>query len=468
MPPLLLAAFLTAAAPPGAPAPKAARPNVIVIVTDDQDARSLDVMPSVRTLLGAQGVTFENAFVSESLCCPSRASLLTGLYAHNHGVKANEPPLGGFPRFLAGGHESSTLATWLRAAGYRTALLGKYLNGYPAPGDASHVPPGWDEWQAVFSERGSDNYFDYSINENGKVVTYGHRPEDYSTDVLAQRVVSLLHKPSFTERPFFILLTPSAPHSSATPAPRHEELFVGLEMPRRPSFDEQDVSDKPTYVKDQERISKRELEQVERRYRRRLRTLVAVDEMVENIVSALAAEGRLESTFLFFTSDNGWFDGEHRFVRGKGAPYDESLRVPLIVRGPGVPKGARRDHLVVNVDLAPTIAAMAGARPRGPLDGRSLVPLLGSKPPRTSSWRRDFLVEYWPFDPGEGVPGFVGLRSAERLYVEYATGERELYDLRKDPFQLENAYAKAEAVLRRRLAERLARLKDCRGSACRE
>jgi arylsulfatase A-like enzyme len=463
---LLLSALLLGAAPARPPSPAPERPNIVLIVTDDQDTRSLDAMPAVRARIGQEGIAFENAFVSESLCCPSRATLLTGLYAHNHGVRSNVPPAGGFPAFRS--REPSTLATWLQKAGYRTALLGKYLNGYPAPGEERHVPPGWDEWQAVFSSRGSDNYFDYTINENGTLVEYGHAAADYSTDVLAERAVRLLERPAFGDGPFFMLVTPTAPHSSATAAPRHEGLFVGLEMPRGPSFDEEDVSDKPAYVKGQERVGKRELEQLERRFRRRRRTLVAVDEMVERIVSTLEARGLLQRTFVLFTSDNGWFDGEHRFVRGKAAPYDESTRVPLLVRGPGVPRGARREHLVVNVDLAPTLADMAGARPGGDVDGRSLLPLLTSSPPPASSWRQDLLLEYWPLDPEEGIPGFVGLRSARRLYVEYATGEKELYDLPEDPFQLDNVYGKTDKALREQLAQRLARLKDCRGAPCRD
>jgi N-acetylglucosamine-6-sulfatase len=463
---LALALLLGAVADPVRRArPGPGRPNIILVLTDDQDVDSLDAMPRVRRLLTSQGVSFSNSFVSVSLCCPSRASLLTGRYAHNHGVRSNKPPLGGFTGFVAGGHEASGLATWLHAAGYRTALVGKYLNGYPAADERGHVPPGWDEWQALFSERGSDNYFDYSINANGRIVAHGHQAQDYATDVLAEAALAILRKPSFRE-PFFLLLAPSAPHASSTPAPRHEGLFVGLEMPRGPSFDEEDVSDKPAYVRDEPRIGAREREQIERRYRRRRRTLVAVDEMLERVLAALQADGRLERSFVFYTSDNGWFDGEHRFARGKAAPYDESIRVPLIVRGPGVPPGVARDQLVVNVDLAATLVEIAAARPPGALEGRSLLPLLGVHPP--AAWRRELPLEYWSVDPEEGVPGFAGLRSERQLYVEYETGERELYDTVADPFQLRNVFATADADLRRRLATRLADLRGCRGAACRD
>lgn len=461
-----LALLQATPAPRPSPAPAPGRPNLLVVLTDDQDARSLDVMPRVRRLLADEGVSFGRSFVTTSLCSPSRASLLTGRYAHNHGVRSNLAPLGGFPGFLAGGHEGSNLATWLRAAGYRTALVGKYLNGYPLPEAPTHVPPGWDAWLATFSPRGSDTYFDYSINENGRIVSYGRGAADYSTDVLAARAVELLREPAFREAPFFLLLATAAPHASATSAPRHEGLFVGLEMPKGPAFDEQDVSDKPAYVKDQARLGKREVEQVERRYRQRRRSLVAVDELVGGLLSALQADGRLERTLVVFTSDNGWFDGEHRFTRGKAAPYEESIRVPLILRGPGVARGETRDQLVANVDLAPTLLELAGARAPGGLDGRSLVPLLRPAAAPPAAWRSDVLLEYWAQDPGETVPSFAGLRSADRTYVEYATGERELYELGVDPFQLRNVYPRADPALRRRLAGRLAALKACRGAAC--
>jgi N-acetylglucosamine-6-sulfatase len=461
---LLLGGIGCARARPAAipPAPPAVRPNIVLIVTDDMAAADLDHMPRVRSLIADRGLSFTRAFVTDSVCTPSRASIFTGRYAHNHGALDNVPPLGGFKKFREDGREAVTFALWLQAAGYRTALVGKYLNGYPGP-DRRYVPPGWDEWFGLFFP---EPYYDYLANHGGRLERHGEEPEDYQTDVLAARAADFVARPPAGERrPFLLYLAPHAPHQPDRPAPRHDTAFAGLRAPRPPSFDEEDVSAKPGWVRAQPRLSPEVVERIDDLYRRRLQTLLAVDEMVERLVQALAARGELDSTYLWLTSDNGFQLGAHRLDHGKGDAYEESIRVPLVVRGPGVPPGERTEP-VLNIDLAPTLAELAGTPAAAGVDGRSLVPLLhGRTPP--GRWRTDFLVEHWTADEG-GIPPYAALRSDDSLYVEYPEGERELYDLRRDPFEMHNAYATATAARRDRLARRLAALKACAGSACRD
>jgi N-acetylglucosamine-6-sulfatase len=460
-----LVALGCAGTPREAPSTSARRPSIVLIVADDLDARSVEHMPRLGALVAAAGVRFENNFATVPLCAPSRASLLTGRYAHNHGVRHNGGVGGGFAEFSRRGAEAATLATWLKAAGYRTALLGKYLNGYPG-GDPSHVPPGWNEWRGVYSDQGSNTYFNYSISENGRAATRGASAEDYETDVLAAETAALIARWSAEREPFFLLVTPPAPHLPAVPAPRHARTHEGVRAPRVPSFDEQDVSDKPAWVRQAGPLRRRQATALDGQYRKRLQSLLALDELVERVVGALSDAGRLHDSYVFFTSDNGYFLGEHRIAQGKAGPYEESVRVPLLVRGPALPAGTRLRHLVANIDLAPTLAEIAGAKVPASLDGRSFVPLLATEPPDIEAWRRELLLELW--SEGEAaVPEYQALRTQERVYIEYATGERELYDLDADPFQLDNRYGGASAEVVAPLAARLASLRACAGRSCR-
>ncbi len=366
------------------------RPNVILILTDDLDAASISHMPNLESLLAEKGTTFENAFVTDPLCCPSRATILRGQYAHNHDILSNEPPHGGFEKFRSLGRQNSTMATWVDGVGYRTIFVGKYMNGY----EGTYVPPGWDEWYAV-----SGNYLSTDLNENGTINHYDPA-QDYLTDVLADRAVDYVGRPgggapSFFKphRPFFMWLGTTAPHAPADPAPRHADDLAGVSMPRPPSFDESDVSDKPAWISDNPSLSAEQAARAEGLYRNRLRSMLAVDEMIGRLVRALREGGELDNTYLVFTSDNGFHLGQHRLAAGKWTAYEEDIRVPLIVRGPGVPEGRTLEHLVLNNDLAPTFADLAGAESPSFVDGRSLVPLLSGPPPPQEDWRRAFLVE---------------------------------------------------------------------------
>jgi arylsulfatase A-like enzyme len=434
-------------APGGGPgaggAVASARPSLILIVTDDQRSDTLSFMPIAQRELVARGTTFTNAFVTTPLCCPSRASILRGQYAHNTGVLTNGPARGRRSRY-PGGAESfptqSTLATWLRAAGYRTGLFGKYLNGYMTR--TREVPPGWDEWQ-VFGGA----YFDYALNENGALRRYGQAPEDYSTDVIARQVVRFIEEAG--AGPLFVYFAPFAPHAPATPHPRDASAFRDLPPWRPPSYDEEDVGDKPAWVRRLPPLTPQGEAGGDEFRRNQLRALQAVDRAIGLIVEALRRTGRLESSLLVYTSDNGLSWGEHRYLARKGCPYEECLRVPFVVRGPGVPAGGADDRFVLNIDIAPTFVDLAAAVADLPADGRSLVPLwrAGDVP-----WRPAFLAEHW----GPPILTWAAIRTDRWIYVEYENGDRELYDLRADAAQLANlaalpALAATVAQLRARL-----------------
>lgn len=445
------------------------RPNIVFILTDDEDTALHAFMSKTKALLHDAGTTFDNYFVTYSLCCPSRATTLRGQYPHSTGVRGNTPPLGGFETFRALGRETSTIATWLRADGYRTAMFGKYLNGYqPAAG----VPAGWSEWYV-----GGNAYrgYDYVLNENGKFVSYGSRPEDFLVDVIAHKAANLIRRSAADKTPFFLYVAPFTPHGPATAAPRHEALFENAELPRSPAFDEADASDKPAIIRSRPRLRPRMLTRLEDVYRRRLRSLQSVDDLVDSLVTTLRATGQLERTYIIYASDNGFHLGEHRLLQGKNTAYETDIRVPLVVRGPGVTAGKREHAIVLNNDLAPTFAAMAGVRSPEFVEGRSFLPLLTATP---APWgRAAFMIERRggrdaQEEPGDtdglfGANGFNALRTRDYTYVEYATGERELYDLRHDPFQLDNIATRADTTLVRRLSAWLKALTTCVGAECR-
>jgi N-acetylglucosamine-6-sulfatase len=441
------------------------RPDIIFVLADDLDYASVQKMPELRSVMVEEGVSFENAFTSQSLCCPSRATSFTGLYAHNHQIKGNKPPDGGFEKFRDEGLEEDTIATRLQQAGYRTAFMGKYLNGYPA-GDPTYVPPGWDEWYGKINEQ---DLYNYPINENGEVVSYGSGPEDFFTDVLSGQATDFVSRAAPEDQPFFAYVAPTAPHAPATPAPRHKGTFAGEKAPRTPSFSEEDVSDKPSWLRDHTaQFDDEEISEIDNRYRDRLESMLAVDEMVASLVEELEAVGELENTYIFFTSDNGYLLGEHRAKDQKDRPYEESARVPLYVRGPGITPETQVDELVLNNDLVPTFAELAGADlGEEETDGRSLLPLLRGE---ESRWwprrgRSTILLEGFV---GKGARHYGAVRTNTHKYVEYGNGETELYDLEADPYELDNVYETADPSLIEDLKARLEALRDCQGEGCRE
>jgi N-acetylglucosamine-6-sulfatase len=455
-------------------------PNVLIIETDDQDQASLRVMPNVDALIADRGASFPHSFVNYSLCCPSRSTMLTGQYAHNHGVLDNQPPNGGFDRL----DSTNTLPVWLQRSGYYTGLIGKYLNGYETHRDdpgGPLIPPGYNEWRG--STRTYD-FYGYELNENGTLHQYGSlnadpddpgNPANYSTDVYSDKAVDFIARRAPSSQPFFLWLSYLAPHSggpnpdppnqsacagTAKPAPRHLHAFDGEPLPRPPSFDEADVSDKPAGISSRPSFDADALGDIARFYRCRLASLLAEDEGVAAVINTLAGTGDLDNTLIVFTSDNGFMYGEHRVKSGKFVPYEESIQVPLLIRGPGFPKGRTIRDVVTNVDLVKTIVKATGASPGLRLDGMALQGF-GQNPTRERG--RELMIE---------TDQYSGVRTERYVYVEYfdgdSAGARELYDLDADPYQLQNLAGNAAyGGVQSALARRLAALRGCSGDGCR-
>lgn len=447
----------------------APRRNVVVVETDDQTMTDLASMPHVRALIADHGVSFTNSFVSLSQCCPSRATFLTGEYAHNHGVLTTQPPFGGFPAF----HDRQSLAVWLQRAGYRTALVGKYFNKYGKT-DPTYVPPGWSDWHGL-EGRSVYRYQGFAINDNGRVRTY---PGQYQSDVLQALDQRFVRRSAGSGKPFFLWATFVAPHIGTphdvmAPAKLHEAVplsifdnpFLGIDMPRTPAFNEADVSDKPRDIRRRPLITPVRQQQLRTVWARRQEALMSVDEDVVRLMRTLHATHTLRNTLVIFTSDNGYMVGEHRVLDGKVLPYEPSIRVPLLMRGPGIPSDATRDEPVWNGDLAPTIVAETGAHPAWDMDGESLLPFARDGHRHSD---RAILLEGPPHGNLHGSLEFAGLRTNEHVYVRYHDGEAELYDLRRDPYELRNLAGKpADRQLERHLAHRLDRLRHCSGPECR-
>lgn len=450
-----------------ASAPLAAQPNFIVILTDDMKDTDLPFMPGVNALLAEQGTTFSNGYVVNSFCCPSRVSILRGQYVHNHGVLSNHVSReGGFQTFHNSGGENSTIATWLQTDGYRTALFGKYLNGYPSPDDRTYIPPGWDEWYAFLI---GGNYFNYKMNLNGTLIRYGSEETDYSTDILNELVLDFIDRTTSDPRPFFAYISPHAPHSPALPAPRHEDTYPGVTAPRPPSFNEDDVSDKPLWIREISPFNAAKEAELDNLYRKRLQTLLAVDEMVANIVDKLSAMDLLTNTYILFSSDNGIMLGEHRLANFKGNTHEEAIKIPFLIRGPGIQAGEVLTEKALNIDIAPTLAQLASVTVPDFVDGIALLAADGS--PAGGQITGNFLIEQAIAYPEQGImiPSYSALRTDRALYVEYETSEIELYNLRRDPYQLRSLHnhPRAGSVLPG-LASQLEALRTCTGTGCRD
>jgi len=448
------------------------RPNVVVVMSDDQTVESMRAMSNVNSRLAQFGATFANSFASFPLCCPSRATLLTGQYAHNHGTLGNNPPEGGFAKFNAD-HGGNTLPVWLQRDGYYTAEVGKYLNGYGTAENRTFVPAGWNEWHGAVD--GVQSVYEYGINNNGTVVQHGADPADFKQDVFTATAVDVINRRAPADQPFFLYVNYTAPHSggpnpnpnppgncnnTAKPAPRHATAFNGEPLPQPPSYNEQDVSDKPPDIQARDPITAQERATIARHYRCRLESILSVDEGVSSIVDSLKAQHELGDTLVIFTSDNGFFHGEHRVQNGKSRHYEPSSRVPLVMRGPGVPEGKSVRELAMNVDLAKTILDATGASPGLNQDGRSLLGL-AEHPKRELG--REIVIE---------TNTYSAIRNARFKYVEHTAGVNngavELYDLEADPFELQSQHANpAFAPLRGQLAARLDALRDCAGDGCR-
>jgi arylsulfatase A-like enzyme len=420
-----------------------------------------------------EGETFSNYFVTDSLCCPSRASILTGRFPHDTRVFDNSPPEGGYEDFHQRGEERQTFALALQRAGYRTALMGKYLNGYkPAAtegGRRPYVPPGWNEWDVAGN--GYPEY-GYRMNSDGRVRTYGYSARDYLTDVLARKGLGFIDRSAAARRPFLLEIATFAPHAPFTPAPTDAGAFPGLLAPRTPAFNTVGTEE-PAWLSSFAPLAPAQVDAIDRKFRRRAQAVQAVDRMIGAIEAELKATGTARDTYIVFSSDNGLHMGEHRLEPGKLTAFDTDIRVPLIVTGPGVPAGRVVDAMTENVDLCPSFEQLGGAPVSASADGRSLVALLHGR--RPVNWRKEILVEHHgkvldagdPDLPTRGAgnpPSYEAIRTRDSLYVEYATGEREYYDLRRDPFELDNLAATLPPARLQRLDRALAVIESCHGA----
>jgi arylsulfatase A-like enzyme len=454
-----VAALLATAAPAVA---QQAKPNVIVIETDDQDAASMKVMAKTNRLIGRAGAVFDNNLVSFPLCCPSRATFLTGQYAHNNHITSNSPPTGGYQVF----ENINALPVWLQGAGYYTALVGRYLNNY-GEANPTEIPAGWSEWHAGV-DPSTFSYYNYTLNHQGTLVYYGDRPEDYQTDVWNAIATELIRRRLPKPQPLFMWLTTMAPHDAGplepddppgfpttVPAPRYKGIYRNARLPKPPSFSEADVSDKPPAVRRRRRLRPDDISKIRYAYRQRLETLRAVDDLVAAVVRAIEDSGELQDTLIIYTSDNGYMQGEHRIRAGKLVLYEPSLRVPLLMRGPGVPRGIHVERWSSNVDLSPTILEATGAVAGRVQDGRSLFPLLHDP---TLAWGRELLLD---------TGSYQGVRTDGYVYAEHQSGQKELYNLEKDPYELHNLWkVKSAKPIWNALAGQLERLRECTGPSC--
>jgi len=508
------------------------RPSFVVIQTDDETLDGLyatfnaylgapgtRAMPNTIDLLAKRGMTFNRYYVSYPLCCPSRVSLLTGRYAHNHNVRGNVPPEGGFTGFTVRNAFNHNLATWLQGAGYRTIHVGKFLNGY---GDEPYdngtiVPPGWSAWHTVLKADTNHYYYGYQVNNNGAISPpygdsgswstreYGLRDDPgcplaplnglpclYATDVFTSMAAQEIEGTSPT-RPFYLQLDYTAPHgdfrrpAGPEPAPRHYDWFWGAKVPhnRSEGLNEGNANDKPSFIRNAPYLSGTELRIYRVYWEKQLDALRSIDDGVGAILKTLGKMHRLRNTYIIFTSDNGFFFGEHRLAGGKFLAYEPATHLPLIIRGPGILPSSTTGELAGNIDIAPTVLDLAGVQADQSIDGRSLVPYLRDSELRT---RRPFLFESFvqtrdveaqggraaPRSNGKANASIVappkdyeGIRLGPYKYIAWPTGEKELYDINKDPNELNNLVKTPNFFpVRNFLHRELRRLENCSGKSC--
>jgi N-acetylglucosamine-6-sulfatase len=442
------------------------RPNIIFILADDLATNLLDYIPNVQAMQ-REGTTFTNYFVTDSLCCPSRSSIFTGKLPHNTGVFTNQPPDGGYEKFNTEGNDAHTFAAALQQSGYKTAMLGKYLNGY-LPFRAG-AQPGWNEWDVSGLGYGE---FNYNINQNGRLIHYKDGPNDYLTDVVSRLGQAFIKRTA--DHQYFIEIATFAPHAPYIPAPRDADKFPDLKAPHTPAWAAKPDANAPAWLKAILPLRPIDIQAIDKAFRMRAQSVVAIDKMIGEIRAMLAASGDTD-TYIFFSSDNGYHMGEYNLRPGKMTAFDTDIRVPLVVVGPDVAKDQVVDAVVENIDLAPTFAELGGASDPLQPDGRSLLPLLRGEHP---AWRDLALIEHHhptstdddpdaPLPHGGNPPTYNALRSPTTLYVEYEGGETESYDLTQDPDELHNIAKTLPAAKRQQWHAALEANTKCKGAdAC--
>lgn len=477
------------------------RPNFVIVQTDDMTVDDLRVMPGVRALIGNAGATLEQMLTPFALCCPSRASLMTGCYPHNTKVQANFPPNGGFVPWEKVNGKKHT-AYWLKKAGYHTVHIGKYINGYGQYNrPVKRVPSGWSEWYGT-SDPSTYQMYGYRMNEPRGSKVYGdfytEDPKNYGTDVYTAKALGVIKRAAGNPKPFFMQVAYLAPHVETIPltdgswkdswadidkpesgsgitvqsipprpAQRHADLLPDIELTKDPSFNEADRSDKHPFIQAIPALTDEKIEDLEADNRSRKLSLLAVDEGVTAIVNTLRRTNQLDNTYIVFMGDNGYILGQHAISYGKYFPYEPALNIPALIRGPGITPGTTIEGMTFEIDMAPTILELAGVKPNRPIDGLSLTGVLmdGDRLPK-----RPLLLSSGPQQSASGqpLPLFDGVRTDRYVWWVYEDGFEEMYDLANDPYQLESV-ADDPSYLKTKLAliGLWDRLQDCKGAACR-
>lgn len=471
-----------------------ASPDIIFVLTDDQDLDlgSLIAMPNLRALIADEGATFTNAYVTTPVCCPSRASILTGLYQHNTGVVNNSADGQCFGEQWVEFHENNTFAVGLQNAGYRTSYSGKYMNDYQ---NATHVPAGWDDWFALL---GNSVYYDYNMSVNGMQVSHGSNYSfDYFTDLVGNHSLAWLEESfnNFSSSPVFSMIATPACHDPETPAPQYQNLFANLSAPRTPNYNFHSYGNESKHWLvnwEQSPMSNDSVNITDWKYQDRLRTLVSVDDIIGNVVKLLSKYKRLDNAYILFFSDNGYHLGQFCVTFDKRLPYETDIHVPMFVRGPSIKPGSIVTDITLNIDLAPTILYFATGQAPPQMDGQTFVP-------GTENYvqRQDFLIEYvgeggvncsglwpgccntttnvllapWCIDASNNTYACVRRLSPMQndLYCEFYETPTfyEYYDLQEDPFEQYNAAYKLPPSGSIPLENRLHYLKQCQGTvAC--
>ena len=441
------------------------KPNIVFVLTDDLSMNLVSHMPHVQALQKA-GTTMTNYRVVDSLCCPSRSAIFTGQYPHNDGVFTNSGSDGGYAAYNKNNDAQKSYALSMQKAGYTTGFMGKYLNGYQ-PTDPK--PIGWNEWDVA-----GNGYpeFDYTLNEDGKQVKYGHRPNDYMVDVLSGKADSFVTASARSARPFMLEVATFAPHAPYTPAPRYASAAQGTAYPKTPAYDAL-PSNPPSWLKDRPPLKPGQETKLANEYRKRIEADLAVDDLIGNLEKTLQVHGVDKDTYVVFSSDNGYHMGEYRLTAQKQTAFDTDIHVPLIVSGPEVPADRTVTQPMSNIDLAPTFEALGGATVPSTVDGVSMTAAWHGEPPADAP--QAVLVEHHGPDNAPGDPDRQGKKAADppsyeavrtpgALYVRYASGEEEYYDTAKDPYELHNLGAKAVPAS---LRTALTALEKCKGAtAC--
>jgi len=482
------------------------RPNILVLITDDQDVLigGTEYMPQLKRCLMDRGMTFVNAFVHTPVCCPSRSSMLTGRYIHNGGAINNTRRGNCYGQQWRETSEQDTFAVWLSKAGYQTGYSGKYLNTYGRI--SSGIPVGWDRWLGLVGNSAYYNYKMIKSDDRGrtlKVIRHGRDFEvDYLPNVIRDRTLEMIHE--FAGNPFLIVAAWPSAHSPYTPAPEYQGIFENLQAYKTPNYNATTVN-KHWMMRRLAAIDSNTAKWIERVYQRRLETLLTIDDHISEFIEALEKLNVLDNTYIIYMSDNGFQLGQHRLRGDKRQLYEHDIRVPFIVRGPGVPENTQNALPVLNIDVAPTLCDIATGSPHCSnfVDGTSFLPLLSSDPSARSDWREDFLISYHgegseacgmttcparPPDQYHGGDTFNNTyhcvrgmstqsdvaddgvaSSSDYIYCRFEDDEefREYYDLTTDPWQLRNAIGDLTPLDIVTLERRLAALRNCQGATCR-